>query len=147
MAPKFPWSPALEHLLVSVILLKGGHISKNSRSSETWRDIYETLFNHELFVPLKAHYYDPSDGGGIRVFKAKFALLQVEVQRMMETGNKSKYEGELSTIYSNMKVIKDERAKMEQLKSICKEEKKAAKKDMKEIEAQILKKSFHGIQY
>ena len=48
-------------------------------------------------------------------------------------------------MYSNMKVIKDERAKMEHLKSISKEEKEASKKEMEEIEAQILKKSSHGI--
>lgn len=145
MGPKFPWSPALEHHLVSVILLKGGHIAEKSKTTETWRDIYETLFNQELFAALKPHYYEPTDGGGIRAFRAKFVALQADVQRMMDTGNKSKYSGELSAIYSNMSTIKEERAKMDHIKSLSKEEKEAARKEMEEMEAQILTKSSHGI--
>lgn len=143
MGPKFPWTPALEHLLVSMVLTKGGHIAERSKSSEIWKDIYQTLFEQDLFAPLKEHYYDLKECGGIRVFKTKFTSLQDDIQRMMESGNKSKYGGELSSIFSNMKVIREERLQMEHQKSLSREEKEASKQKMEELEAQILNKTSY----
>ena len=74
--------------------------------------------------------YDLKECGGIRVFKTKFTSLQDGIQRMMESGNKSKYGGELSSIFSNMKVIREERLQMEHQKSLSREEKEASKQKM-----------------
>ena len=137
MAPKFPWSPPLEHQLILAILVKKGHIAEKSRVTEVWRDIYETLFSQELFAPLKPHYYDPRDGGGVRVFRARFDLLL----KMMDTADRSRYKGELGTMFSNLNVIKDERDK-EHHKSISKKERVTEIQQKEQIEEQIVEKSI-----
>ena len=138
MAPKFPWSPPLEHQLILAILLKKGHIAEKSRVTEVWRDIYETLFSQELFAPLKPHYYDPRDGGGVRVFRARFDLLL----KMMDTADRSRYKGEFGTMFSNLNLIKDERDKKEHHKSISKKERVTEIQQKEQIEEQIVEKSI-----
>ena len=59
--------PGIKENLVSMVLTKGGHIAERSKSSEIWKDIYQTLFEQDLFAPLKEHYYDLKECGGIRL--------------------------------------------------------------------------------
>lgn len=148
MPPKkqFPWTPALEHLLVAAILSKGVHIAEKSRVRDAWKEVFETLYLQESFIQLANRPTEPVEIEKlIRVFTTRWNSLKTEVQHMMAAGNKSKYDGDLSAIFGNMCTILDEIETMKEIKLTQADQKQAAKERMEEIEESILEKKQHGM--
>lgn len=98
MGRQFPWTPVTEHQLIAMVLTKGGHIVTKTKSNDVWTEIYEALYALDTFAGLKEYHYTK---GKCQTFKTKYGSILSDVQTMMDTGNKSKYGGELSSIYQN----------------------------------------------
>ena len=99
------WSDELVDLLFYHVLSSGAHIAPRDKVTAKWNEVNDNFFNHELSSAIKEKHYT----------RGKFRKLRDKYE--ISTGNKSKYEGDVSQVYKRIKqAIDEEEAHEEALK-------------------------------
>ena len=99
------WTDDLVELLFHYIILIGAHIAGRSEVTAKWNQVNDDFFNNELCVDIKEVHYVP---GKYRKLRDKYDREKEIAQKEMRRGNKSKYEGNVSNLYKNIKKAIDE---------------------------------------
>ena len=109
------WSDELVDLLFYYVLSSGAHIAPRDKVTAKWNEVNDNFFNHdELCSAIKEKHYTR---GKFRKLRDKYEREKTNAHHEMSTGNKSKYEGDVSQVYKRIKqAIDEEEAHEEALK-------------------------------
>ena len=99
------WSDALVELLFHYVITSGAHIASRDTVKAKWNTVNDNFFNHELCASIRGKHYTK---GNHRKIRDKYKREKAIAQHEMSKGNKSKYEGEVSQLYKNIKQAIDE---------------------------------------
>ena len=109
--PQIDWTDELVELLFHYVLASGAHIAGRKDVTDKWNQVNEDFFNNELCSELKeAHYIK----GKHRKLRDKYEREKNNAQHGMQSGNKSKYEGDVSALYAKIKQAIDEEEELEE---------------------------------
>ena len=92
------WTDDLVELLFHYVITIGAHLAGR-------KDVNEDFFNNEQCVDIKEAHYIP---GKPRKLRDKYEREKALAQHEMKCGNKSKYDGNISNLFSKIKQAIDE---------------------------------------
>ena len=130
----------MEELLLDLVYSTGLHLVHNSRAtSKIWNQINKDIYMNAEFIPFKEEHYREDD---YRKLRDKYVALKKEGIKFMESGNKSKFDGELSKKFSTLSRIIDEESTNESERNSKKEAELAEKNFIKETGDRIVTGKF-----
>lgn len=133
---QIPWDEKLECILLNLVIVKGAHLAATKDRGRIWNVINDDFFLQGETQHLKEDHYKESDP---RKLRDKVRQIQQQVMSFMETGNKSKYDGDtISEKFRLCKQIIDEKAEKEEDDKAEKERKEKLKKEVEACEKAAL---------
>ena len=109
------WTDDLVELLFHYVITIGAHLAGRKDVSEKWNQVNEDFFNNEQCADIRDAHYVP---GKPRKLRDKYEREKTIAHHEMKCGNKSKYEGNISSLYVKIKqAIDEEEAHGESLKN------------------------------
>ena len=99
------WTDDLMELLFHYVITIGAHLAGRKDVSDIRNQVNEDFFNNEQCVDIKEAHYIP---GKPRKLRDKYEREKSIAQDEMKCGNKSKYDENISNLYSKIKQAIDE---------------------------------------